>query len=221
MQRARHPAAPHQRRAPPPGPAPGPRHRPALAPRAVPRTSPQPQRHRRRDRHPGRGPRHRSPQGRHPRPARHQRPRPPTRRPRRARRVHHGRLERLHPPRAEQRIRRLLALPGRPSIQHADRHLGIRNASLTSQVRQIDSCRHRAPAHRPRRAAFTDRLRRAIRTRSGSRPQDAGPALTNGRCRAHSRARVRKRECTVPPEAAHHGDERAARRPVSCRADSG
>jgi MFS family permease len=59
----------------------------------------QPQRHRRRNRRPGRCPLRRSPQRRHPRPARHHRPRPPPRRPRRTRRIHRGRLERLHPPR--------------------------------------------------------------------------------------------------------------------------
>jgi hypothetical protein len=41
-------------------------------------------------------------------------------------------------PGAEQRIRRLLALPGQPGLQHAARQLGIRNAILTSQVRQIE-----------------------------------------------------------------------------------
>jgi DDE_Tnp_1-associated len=51
-----------------------------------------------RDRRPRRGPRRCGPQRRHPRPARRQRPRPPPRRPRRTRRVHRGRLERLHPP---------------------------------------------------------------------------------------------------------------------------
>ena len=35
---------------------------------------------------------------------------------------------------AEQRIRRLLALPGQPGLSHAARQLGIRNASLTSQL---------------------------------------------------------------------------------------
>jgi molybdenum-dependent DNA-binding transcriptional regulator ModE len=42
-------------------------------------------------------------------------------------------------PGAEQRIRRLLALPGQPGLQHAARQLGIRNASLTSQVRQLET----------------------------------------------------------------------------------
>jgi len=42
-------------------------------------------------------------------------------------------------PSAEQRIRRLLALPGQPSFQHAARQLGIRTAILTSQVRQLES----------------------------------------------------------------------------------
>ena len=47
MQRAHHPAAPHQRRAPSPGRAPRGRHRPALAPRAIPGSPAQPQGHRR------------------------------------------------------------------------------------------------------------------------------------------------------------------------------
>jgi len=42
-------------------------------------------------------------------------------------------------PGAEQRICRLLAIPGQPSLQHAARQLGIRNAILTSQVRQIET----------------------------------------------------------------------------------
>jgi hypothetical protein len=42
-------------------------------------------------------------------------------------------------PGAEQRIRRLLALPGQPDLQRAARQLGIRNASLTSQVRQLEA----------------------------------------------------------------------------------
>jgi len=42
-------------------------------------------------------------------------------------------------PGAEQRIRRLLALPGQPSLSHAARQLGIRNANLTSQVRQLET----------------------------------------------------------------------------------
>jgi len=42
-------------------------------------------------------------------------------------------------PGAEQRIRRLLALPGQPSLQQAARQLGIRNAILTSQVRQLET----------------------------------------------------------------------------------
>jgi DNA-binding transcriptional LysR family regulator len=35
------------------------------------------------------------------------------------------------------RIRRLLALPGQPDLSHAARQLGIRNANLTSKVRQL------------------------------------------------------------------------------------
>jgi transposase-like protein len=42
-------------------------------------------------------------------------------------------------PGAEQRIRRLLALPGHPSLRHAARQLGTRNAILTSQVRQLEA----------------------------------------------------------------------------------
>ena len=42
-------------------------------------------------------------------------------------------------PGAEQRIHRLLAIPGQPSLNHAARQLGIRNAILTSQVRQLET----------------------------------------------------------------------------------
>ena len=42
-------------------------------------------------------------------------------------------------PNAEQRIRRLLALPGQPSLQHAARQLGIRHAILASQIRQLET----------------------------------------------------------------------------------
>ena len=42
-------------------------------------------------------------------------------------------------PGAEQRIRRLLALPGQPGLHHAARQLGIRNAILTGQVRQLEA----------------------------------------------------------------------------------
>jgi hypothetical protein len=42
-------------------------------------------------------------------------------------------------PGAEQRIRRLLTLPGQPGLNHAARQLGIRNANLTSQVRQLET----------------------------------------------------------------------------------
>ena len=41
-------------------------------------------------------------------------------------------------PHAEQRIRRLLALPGQPSLRHAARHLGIQHATLASQIRQLE-----------------------------------------------------------------------------------
>jgi Bacterial regulatory helix-turn-helix protein, lysR family len=42
-------------------------------------------------------------------------------------------------PGAEQRIRRLLTLPGQPGLNHAAHQLGIRNAILTSQVRQLET----------------------------------------------------------------------------------
>jgi hypothetical protein len=42
-------------------------------------------------------------------------------------------------PGAEQRIRRLLTLPGQPGINQAARQLGIRTAILTSQVRQLET----------------------------------------------------------------------------------
>lgn len=42
-------------------------------------------------------------------------------------------------PGAERRIRRLLALPGQPGLHNAARQLGIRNAILASQVRQLEA----------------------------------------------------------------------------------
>jgi len=42
-------------------------------------------------------------------------------------------------PHAEQRIRRLLALPGQPGIHHAARQLTIRHAILASQIRQLEA----------------------------------------------------------------------------------
>jgi DNA-binding transcriptional LysR family regulator len=42
-------------------------------------------------------------------------------------------------PDAEQRIRRLLALPGQPGLHHAARQLGIRHAILTSQIHQLET----------------------------------------------------------------------------------
>jgi regulatory helix-turn-helix LysR family protein len=42
-------------------------------------------------------------------------------------------------PGAEQRIRRLLALPGQPGLPCAARQLGVRNANLTSQLRQLEA----------------------------------------------------------------------------------
>jgi hypothetical protein len=41
-------------------------------------------------------------------------------------------------PGAEQRIRRLLALPGQPGLHHAARQLGVRHAILASQIRQLE-----------------------------------------------------------------------------------
>jgi len=41
-------------------------------------------------------------------------------------------------PNAEQRIRRLLTLPGQPSLRHAARHLGIDHATLARQIRQLE-----------------------------------------------------------------------------------
>jgi hypothetical protein len=85
-----------------------------------------------------RGPRRRSPQGRHPR--RHgitgcAHPR----RPGRTRRVPTDAWNAFTRPGAEQRIRRLLTLPGQPSLPHAARQLGIWNAFLTSQLRQLEA----------------------------------------------------------------------------------
>lgn len=42
-------------------------------------------------------------------------------------------------PGAEQRIRRLLANTGQPSLQRAARQLGIRHALLAGQVRQLEA----------------------------------------------------------------------------------
>ncbi|NKQ57335.1 LysR family transcriptional regulator [Amycolatopsis sp. K13G38] len=39
---------------------------------------------------------------------------------------------------AEQRIRRFLAIPGHPNLNHAAEHLGVRKASLTLQVQQLE-----------------------------------------------------------------------------------
>lgn len=39
---------------------------------------------------------------------------------------------------AEQRLRRLLAIPGHPDLNHAAKHLGIRKASLSHQIRQLE-----------------------------------------------------------------------------------
>ena len=40
---------------------------------------------------------------------------------------------------AGQRIRRLLAIPGQPDLQHAARQLGISTARLARQVRQLEN----------------------------------------------------------------------------------
>jgi hypothetical protein len=84
---------------------------------------------------------------------------------------------------AEQRIRRLLTLPGQPGIQHAARQLGIRNAILTSQVRQLEAVVGTALLRTlpDARLALTAYGKRFIRMRRYAHPQDAGPALTNGR----------------------------------------
>jgi DNA-binding transcriptional LysR family regulator len=42
-------------------------------------------------------------------------------------------------PHAEQRIRRLLTLPGQPGLHHAARELGIQYATLASQIRQLET----------------------------------------------------------------------------------
>ena len=42
-------------------------------------------------------------------------------------------------PHAEQRIHRLLALPGQPGLHRAARELGIRHAILASQIRQLEA----------------------------------------------------------------------------------
>ena len=42
-------------------------------------------------------------------------------------------------PKAEQRIRRLLAIPGQPGLHHAARELGIEYATLASQIRQLET----------------------------------------------------------------------------------
>jgi hypothetical protein len=41
-------------------------------------------------------------------------------------------------PHAEQRIRRLLTLPGQASLHHAARHLGTNHATLASQIRRLE-----------------------------------------------------------------------------------
>jgi TniQ len=41
-------------------------------------------------------------------------------------------------PHAEQRIRRILALPGQPGLLHAARRIGIKRATLDSQIRQLE-----------------------------------------------------------------------------------
>jgi hypothetical protein len=85
-------------------------------------------------------------------------------------------------PGAEQRISRLLALPGQPSLQHAARQLGVRNAILTSQVRQLETTVGTAllrtgPDGRLTLTAygqrFTRDVRPALESLAQSRSQDA------------------------------------------------
>jgi hypothetical protein len=140
MQRARHPAALHQRRAPPPGPRP-PDH--AIEPRWL-REQYQHRQRSLKDIAAETG----TPVGALATAARTA-----------GIRVRHGINGRAHPlaalggpcafttdvwniftrPGAEQRIRRLLAIPGQPSLQRAARQLGIRHALLASQVRQLEA----------------------------------------------------------------------------------
>lgn len=42
-------------------------------------------------------------------------------------------------PGAEQRIRRVLTLPGQPSLLHAAREIGVKRATLDSQIRQFEN----------------------------------------------------------------------------------
>jgi hypothetical protein len=85
-------------------------------------------------------------------------------------------------PGAEQRIRRLLALPGQPSLSHAARQLGIRNAIRTSQLRQLEvivgtALLRAGPDRRLTLTAYGERFARDVRpaleSLSQSRSQDA------------------------------------------------
>jgi hypothetical protein len=61
-------------------------------------------------------------------------------------RTHGSAASRTSPPRdaftrphAEQRIRRILALPGQPGLLHTAREIGIKRATLDSQIRQLEA----------------------------------------------------------------------------------
>jgi hypothetical protein len=90
-------------------------------------------------RHPRRRPRRHRPHRRHPHPPRHERPGSSPRRTRRPGAFPPAVWNALTRPGAEQRIRRLLAIPGHPSLQDAARHLGIKHATLAGQVRQLEA----------------------------------------------------------------------------------
>jgi hypothetical protein len=88
-------------------------------------------------------------------------------------------------PGAEQRISRLLTLPGQPSPQHAARQLGIRTALLAGQVRQLETTAGTAllrtgPDGRLTLTAYGQRsardVRPALESLAQSRSQTAGHA---------------------------------------------
>jgi hypothetical protein len=90
-------------------------------------------------------------------------------------------------PNAEQRIRRLLALPGQPGLHHAARELGIRHAILASQIRQLEAVTGSTLLRTGPDGTITpDRQRRAIRPRRPPRPRitravpDQGIAVAAG-----------------------------------------
>jgi hypothetical protein len=83
-------------------------------------------------------------------------------------------------PGAEQRIRRLLALPGQPSLEHAARQLGIRTAILTSQLRQLETVVGTAllrtgPDGRLTLTGYGQRFARDVRPALESLSQPPGP----------------------------------------------